>query len=91
MSEMARLTMERNITREVKSAAPLLMAIHDELRAYRLSPVTVMHIPGESNLADHLTKPTHVHKAFLNNILFNSRDLGLKISPLVKAASEIIK
>ena len=78
--------MDRNIKREIKSAAPLLMAVHDEVRTYRLSPLTVMHIPGELNMADHLTKPTHVHKAYLNNILFNSRELGLKITPLVKAA-----
>ena len=86
MSELARQAMDRNIKREIKSAAPLLMAVHDEVRTYRLSPLTVMHIPGELNMADHLTKPTYVHKAYLNNILFNSRELGLKITPLVKAA-----
>ena len=85
MSAQAREAMDRNIKREISSAAPLLIAVHDELRAYRLSPLTVMHIPGELNMADHLTKPTHVHKAFLNNILFNSKELGLKAPDVAKS------
>ena len=75
MSMQAVKKMKRDIDRETVTAARLLMTVHDELQSYNTTHIHLVHIPGELNMADHLTKPTRVHSAFKQNIIHDMCDV----------------
>ena len=75
MSAQAVKKMKKDIDRETVTAARLLTTVHDELKSYNLSNIAIVHIPGEQNMADHLTKPTRVHETFKNNIIYSLADV----------------
>ena len=75
MSMQAVKKMKKDIDRETVTAARLLMTVHDELQSYNTTHIHLVHIPGELNMADHLTKPTRVHSAFKQSIIHDMCDV----------------
>ena len=88
MSTQAVKKMKKDIDRETVTAARLLMTVHDELKSYNTTHIHLVHIPGDLNLADHLTKPSRVHSAFKQNIIHNMCDVvSAKPTPEEPAAN----
>jgi hypothetical protein len=88
MSTQAIKKMKKDIDRETVTAARLLMTVHDELKSYNTTHIHLVHIPGDLNLADHLTKPSRVHSAFKQNIIHNMCDVvSAKPTPEEPAAN----
>jgi hypothetical protein len=75
MSMQATKKMKKDLEREIVTAARLLTTVYEELKAYNLSAISIVHIPGEKNMADHLTKPTRVHSTFINNIIYDMKSV----------------